>query len=100
MNLGYRFRRDRLEQVDGSVAWPVSKQWSLYARMVYSLEDDALDDRPDRLARPAVDDKGVIDQFAGLEYRSCCWRFRVVAPPLRERPHRRPGHQRAVPART
>jgi LPS-assembly protein len=77
MNLGYRFRRDRLEQVDGSVAWPVSKQWSLYARMVYSLEDDALDDGQTG-SQTRVDDKGVIDQFAGVEYRSCCWRFRVV----------------------
>ncbi|WP_175596944.1 LPS-assembly protein LptD [Peristeroidobacter soli] len=79
MNLGYRFRRDRLEQVDGSVAWPISKQWSVYARMVYSLEGHAIDPA----AQPTngsqtVDEKGVIDQFAGLEYRSCCWRFRVV----------------------
>lgn len=85
MNLGYRFRRDRLEQVDGSVAWPISKQWSVYARMVYSLEGDAIDDTApvdptlptDTVARR--DEKGVIDQFAGVEYRSCCWRFRVVA---------------------
>ncbi len=86
MNLGYRFRRDRLEQVDGSVAWPISRDWSLYARMVYSLEDDAIDETApidptlppgDTVARR--DEKGVIDQFAGLEYRSCCWRFRVVA---------------------
>lgn len=86
MNLGYRFRRDRLEQVDGSVAWPISRDWSLYARMVYSLEDSAIDETApidptlppgDTVARR--DEKGVIDQFAGLEYRSCCWRFRVVA---------------------
>jgi LPS-assembly protein len=86
MNLGYRFRRDRLEQVDGSVAWPVSRDWSLYARMVYSLEGDALDETApvdptlppsDTVARR--NEKGVIDQFAGLEYRSCCWRFRIVA---------------------
>jgi LPS-assembly protein len=86
MNLGYRFRRDRLEQVDGSVAWPLSKQWSVYARMVYSLEDNAIDDTApiDPTLPPGEtvvrrDEKGVIDQFAGVEYRSCCWRFRVVA---------------------
>ncbi|WP_161966121.1 LPS-assembly protein LptD [Steroidobacter cummioxidans] len=85
MNLGYRFRRNRLEQVDGSVAWPVSKQWSLYARMVYSLEGNAIEDTtpPVNPNQPptgvGVNEKGVIDQFAGLEYRSCCWRFRVVA---------------------
>ncbi|MBM0108470.1 LPS-assembly protein LptD [Steroidobacter sp. S1-65] len=85
MNLGYRFRRDRLEQVDGSVAWPISERWSVYGRMVYSLEDNAIDDTapidPDqpRDMLPRRDETGVIDQFAGLEYRSCCWRFRVVA---------------------
>ncbi len=78
MNLGYRFRRNRLEQVDGSVAWPVSKQWSLYARMVYSLEGNAIDPSAPGGPQARVDEKGVIDQFAGLEYRSCCWRFRVV----------------------
>jgi LPS-assembly protein len=63
--------------VDGSVAWPVSKQWSVYARMVYSLDDTPIPSSQDPNA-PLVDGSGVIDQFAGLEYRSCCWRFRVV----------------------
>jgi LPS-assembly protein len=62
MNLGYRFRRNGIEQVDGSVAWPIGKAWSAYARMVYSLEDSKS-----------------LDQFAGFEYRSCCWRIRAVA---------------------
>ena len=85
MNIGYRFRRDRLEQVDGSLAWPLGKQWSVYARMVYSLEDDAIDEaRQDPTLPPGStaqtrEEKGVIDQFAGFEYRSCCWRFRLVA---------------------
>jgi LPS-assembly protein len=85
-NIGYRFRRDRpgidrLEQVDGSVAWPVSKQWSVYARMVYSLEDAPIGAQDPTLPpgmTNTFDGSGVIDQFAGLEYRSCCWRFRVV----------------------
>jgi LPS-assembly protein len=81
-NIGYRFRRDRLEQVDGSVAWPVSRQWSVYARMVYSLEGNALVNSLDPTLPNGTmvrrNDEGVIDQFAGLEYRSCCWRFRVV----------------------
>jgi LPS-assembly protein len=62
MNLGYRFRRGSIEQVDGSVAWPIGNNWSAYARMVYSLEDET-----------------TLDQFAGFEYRSCCWRIRAVA---------------------
>lgn len=61
-NLGYRFRRGHIEQIDGSFGWPVARDWNAYARMVYSLED-----------------KTVLDQFAGLEYRSCCWRLRFVA---------------------
>jgi LPS-assembly protein len=61
-NVGYRFRRGSLEQVDGSVAWPIGADWSVYARLVYSLEDESS-----------------LDQFAGVEYRSCCWRVRVVA---------------------
>lgn len=62
VNLGYRFRRSGIEQVDGSVAWPIGDKWSAYARMVYSLEDET-----------------TLDQFAGFEYRSCCWRIRAVA---------------------
>jgi LPS-assembly protein len=62
VNMGYRFRRGSIEQVDGSVAWPIGKDWTAYARMVYSLED-----------------RKSLDQFAGLEYRSCCWRIRAVA---------------------
>lgn len=62
VNLGYRFRRGGIEQVDGSVAWPIGEKWSAYARMVYSLEDET-----------------TLDQFAGFEYRSCCWRIRAVA---------------------
>jgi LPS-assembly protein len=62
VNLGYRFQRDQLEQADVSAAWPVAKNWNLYGRMLYSLRD-----------------RSAIDQFAGLEYSSCCWGVRVVA---------------------
>ena len=61
-NLGYRFRRGSLEQWDASVAWPVTDTWTTYGGMTYSLKDSA-----------------TINQFAGLEYRSCCWKARVVA---------------------
>ena len=73
VNLGYRFRRkpsinlqqvesQRIEQLDGSIAWPVSRSWSVYGRWVYSLEDSS-----------------TIDRFVGLEYRSCCWGLRIVS---------------------
>ncbi len=62
INLGYRFQRDRLEQADVSVAWPINNTWRVYARSLYSLRD-----------------RESIEQFAGFEYGSCCWRVRAVA---------------------
>jgi LPS-assembly protein len=62
VNLSYRAQRDRLEQVDFSGAWPLGRQWNAYARAVYSLRDSEL-----------------LERFAGLEYRACCWSVRAVA---------------------
>jgi LPS-assembly protein len=62
VNLGYRFLRDRQEQVDFSTAWPVSDHWRVYGRSVYSLRDNKS-----------------IEHFAGFEYSSCCWNLRAVA---------------------
>jgi LPS-assembly protein len=61
INAGYRFRRDLLEQVDVSGAWPINNQWRGFARFVYSLQEDK-----------------TLDQFLGVEYSSCCWAVRVV----------------------
>lgn len=61
-NLAYRFQRGRLEQLDASAAWPVTPDWRLYGRMLYSLRDEK-----------------AIEQFAGVEYGSCCWGLRAVA---------------------
>jgi LPS-assembly protein len=61
INAGYRFRRGNIEQVDTSLAWPLGPKWGAYGRLVYSLQDDK-----------------AIDQFAGLEFKSCCWRLRAV----------------------
>ena len=61
INAGYRFRRDLLEQVDVSGAWPISNQWRGFARFVYSLQEEK-----------------TLDQFLGLEYSSCCWAVRVI----------------------
>ena len=41
---------------------PVSNRWNLFARQVYSLRDHA-----------------AIESFAGLEFKDCCWKLRVVA---------------------
>jgi LPS-assembly protein len=61
INVGYRFQRDRLEQTELSGAWPIGQKWNAFARYVYSLRDDK-----------------ALERFAGLEYRACCWRMRVV----------------------
>jgi LPS-assembly protein len=61
-NLGYRFRRDTVEQIDTSLALPVSNNWSGYARFVYSFQDNK-----------------TLEYFGGVEYRSCCYRLRMVA---------------------
>ncbi len=62
VNLAYRFRRDLLSQVEGSAAWPLTPSWQVVARQVYSTKDHAS-----------------IDTVFGLQYRSCCWKVRVVA---------------------
>jgi len=62
VNLSYRFQQERLEQVEGSAAWPVKDKWRVFARYIYSLEDNKS-----------------LDQFAGVEYISCCWRVRTAA---------------------
>jgi LPS-assembly protein len=62
MNLGYRFRRNSVEQLDASFAWPIARDWGAYGRIVYSLEDQR-----------------TLERFLGFEYRSCCWRLRLVS---------------------
>ncbi len=61
VNAGYRFRRDLLEQVDVSGAWPITSQWRGFARWVYSLQEEK-----------------TLDQFLGVEYSSCCWAVRLI----------------------
>lgn len=62
VNLAYRAQRERLEQVDGSIAWPIGNNWNVFGRVVHSLRDDS-----------------TLERFAGFEYKSCCWRVRAVA---------------------
>ncbi|HWN38428.1 MAG TPA: LPS assembly protein LptD, partial [Gammaproteobacteria bacterium] len=59
--IGYRYRRDALEQGDFSLVWPVSQRWRLIGHYSYSfLEKERLED------------------FIGWEYEACCWRLRMV----------------------
>lgn len=61
LNLAYRYQYDRLEQGEVSGAWPVSRRWNAFGRMVYDLQD-----------------RSSLETFAGAEYKACCWRLRLV----------------------
>ncbi len=67
VNLGYRFQENVLtqqailKQWDGSFAWPIAGHWNTVGRWVYSLQDHQ-----------------TIEQVAGFEYKSCCWKIQVV----------------------
>ncbi len=62
LNLGYRFQRDVLRQVDFSTQWPLSSRWHAVARWNYSFPDSR-----------------ILDSIAGLEYNQSCWTLRLVA---------------------
>jgi LPS-assembly protein len=59
--IGYRYRRDTLEQGDVSVVWPVGERWRIIGRYSYSFLD-----------------KERLEDFFGWEYEACCWRLRMV----------------------
>ena len=69
VNAGYRFVRDigvpgrTIEQADLSFAWPLGANWRAVGRWSYALNDDR---------------NRTLEAFGGLEYDSCCWRFRAV----------------------
>jgi LPS-assembly protein len=58
-NVGYRYTRDYLEQVDLSAQWPLLRNLSVLARWNYSLSDSTL-----------------VEALAGLEYNGGCWAVR------------------------
>jgi len=67
VNLGYRFQQNVLtqgvilKQWDGSFAWPIAQHWNTVGRWVYSLQD-----------------RKTVEQVAGFEYKSCCYRIQLV----------------------
>ncbi len=67
VNIGYRFQQNLLtqgvilKQWDGSFAWPIAAHWNTVGRWVYSLQD-----------------RKTIEQVAGFEYKSCCYRIQMV----------------------
>ena len=62
LNLGYRFTRDSIRQVDISTQWPLSARWHAVARFNYSLQD-----------------RSILEALTGLEYNRDCWALRMVA---------------------
>lgn len=61
LNLGYRFTRDALKQVDISSQWPLNGRWQGVGRVNYSFLDSKL-----------------LEGLAGLEYNGGCWAARMV----------------------
>lgn len=57
----YRFRRDRVDQFDFRIFWPINERWRVLSRLNYSFADDDL-----------------LEIQGGFEYESCCWAFRTV----------------------
>ncbi|HYR05646.1 MAG TPA: LPS-assembly protein LptD, partial [Gallionella sp.] len=62
LDLGYRFARNTLRQVDISGQWPLSSHWRAVGRLNYSLQDGK-----------------TLESIAGLEYNQSCWTLRFVA---------------------
>jgi LPS-assembly protein len=63
VNLGYRFQEGAsgLKLWDASFSWPIANRWNTVGRWVYSLAD-----------------RKTIEQVAGFEYKSCCYRIQLV----------------------
>lgn len=61
LNLGYRFTRDSLNQIDVSAQWPLGGSWSGVGRYNYSLRDNRL-----------------VESLGGFEYNAGCWIGRIV----------------------
>jgi LPS-assembly protein len=62
LNLGYRFTRDSLNQIDVSAQWPLGGRWYGVGRYNYSTRDNRL-----------------VEGLAGFEYNAGCWIGRLVA---------------------
>jgi LPS-assembly protein len=61
LNLGHRYLRDQLEQMDVSTEWPLTGRWTLRARSLFSLKEERN-----------------VESYAGVEYNACCWALRAL----------------------
>jgi LPS-assembly protein len=62
------------DQLELSGAWPIGRQWSLFAKDVYALRNP----QPPPPNAP-VPESTELERFLGFEYRACCWRVRLGA---------------------
>ena len=83
INLAYRYERYTFDQIEVSGAWPIRRNWNVFAREIYSLSDHEYNLQA---AQPGVLQTGALvsaplvgflERFAGFEYRACCWRARL-----------------------
>ncbi|MCX8018282.1 MAG: LPS-assembly protein LptD, partial [Rhodocyclaceae bacterium] len=65
VNVGYRYSRDLLDQIDVSAQWPFAGGWHGVGRYNWSLKE-----------------KRVIETIGGLEYNAGCWVGRFVVQRL------------------
>ena len=61
INVGYRFRRNLLEQTDISFLWPLTERYRAIGRWNYSLREHQ-----------------DVETLVGIEYQSCCWALRTA----------------------
>ncbi len=59
--LGYRMRRDQVDQADARFRYPVNERLNLIGRVLYSFEDN-----------------DTLEVLGGIEYESCCWALRLT----------------------
>ena len=60
VQVGYRFRRNEVDQVDVRFRYPITQNLNLISRVNYSFEDSTM-----------------LELLGGLEYESCCWAIRT-----------------------
>lgn len=60
--LGYRLRRERVDQADVRFRYPVNERLNLIGRVTYSFEENE-----------------TLEVLGGIEYDSCCWALRFTA---------------------
>ncbi len=72
VNLGYRYRRNLLKQVDLSFLYPLNDSWSVVGRYYYSLYRSA-STNPLLAQQPKL-----LEGILGVQWDSCCMAVRLV----------------------